>query len=41
MTTEKKSTAIRKEQIVEAVLHILSDNEVKKLKISDISKYMD
>ena len=40
MTTEKKTTAIRKEQIVEAVLHILSDNEVKKIKISDISKYM-
>lgn len=40
MTTEKKATAVRKEQIVEAVLHILSDNEVKKLKVTDIAQYM-
>lgn len=30
MTTEKMASDIRKEQIVEAALHILSDNEVKK-----------
>jgi TetR/AcrR family fatty acid metabolism transcriptional regulator len=37
MTTEKLASDIRKEQIVEAALHILGDNEVKKLKMSEIA----
>ena len=40
MTTEKISTDIRKEQIVEAALHILSDNEVRKLKITAIADHL-
>lgn len=40
MTTEKIATAVRKEQIVEAALNILSDNEIKKLKMADIAQYM-
>ena len=40
MTTEKIATAVRKEQIVEAALHILSDNEIKKLKVADIAQHM-
>ncbi|MGD9950677.1 MAG: TetR/AcrR family transcriptional regulator [Desulfobulbus sp.] len=40
MTTEKVATDIRKEQIVEAALHILSDTEVKKLKISGIAAHL-
>lgn len=40
MTTEKQNTDLRKEQIVEAALHILSDNEIKKLKVSDIAQHM-
>jgi len=40
MTTEKIATAVRKEQIVEAALNILSDNEIKKLKVADIAQYM-
>jgi AcrR family transcriptional regulator len=40
MATEKQNTAVRKEQIIEAALHILSDNEVKKLKVTDIAKHM-
>lgn len=41
MTAEKLPTTIRKEQIVEAALHILSDNNIKKLKITDIAKHMN
>lgn len=37
MKTEKISSPIRKEQIVEAALQILSDNEVKKLSITEIA----
>ncbi len=40
MTTEKLSSGIRKEQIVEAALHILSDNEVKKLKVTEIAAHL-
>lgn len=40
MTTEKLSSDIRKEQIVEAALHILSDNEVKKMKITEIAAHL-
>lgn len=40
MSTEKIPSAIRKEQIVEAALHILSDNEVRKLKITAIAAHL-
>ena len=40
MAAEKKATAVRKEQIVTVALHILSDNEAKKLKIADIAAHM-
>jgi len=40
MPTEKLSTAVRKEQIVEIALKILGDNNVKKLKITDIAECM-
>lgn len=40
MTTEKLASDIRKEQIVEAALHILSDNEVRKLKITEIAAHL-
>ena len=41
MTTEKLATDIRKEQIVEAALHILSDNEVKKFKVTEIAAHLE
>lgn len=37
MKTEKLSSRIRKEQIVEAALQILSDDDVKKLSITEIA----
>ena len=37
MKTEKLSSRIRKEQIVEAALQILSDNDVKKLSLTEIA----
>jgi len=40
MTTEKLSTTVRKEQIVETALDILSDKEIKQLKITEIAKAM-
>ena len=40
LTTEKLPTDIRKEQIIEAALVILGDNDVKKLKMTDIAEYM-
>ena len=40
MTTEKLPTVVRKEQIVEAALRLLSDNNVKKLKLTDIANHM-
>ncbi|MBA3015912.1 MAG: TetR/AcrR family transcriptional regulator [Desulfobulbaceae bacterium] len=40
MSTEKMSTDIRKEQIVEAALRVLSDKSIKQLNIVDIAKEM-
>ncbi|MFH1217984.1 MAG: TetR/AcrR family transcriptional regulator [Pseudomonadota bacterium] len=40
MSTEKLPTAVRKEQIVEAALLILSDNDIKKLKMTYIAENM-
>lgn len=41
MSTEKLSTHLRKEQIVETVLLLLSKTDAKKLKITDIARHMD
>lgn len=40
MSIEKLPTAVRKEQIVEAALLILSDNDIKKLKMTNIAGNM-
>lgn len=40
MRTEKMPTDIRKEQIVEAALTILSDNAAPKLKMSDVARQL-
>lgn len=40
MTTEKLPTEVRKEQIIEAALHVLSGNHIKKLKMSDVAEHM-
>ncbi len=40
MSTEKLASEIRKDQIVEAALHILSDKRVKKLKITEIASHL-
>ncbi|SDO36032.1 TetR/AcrR family transcriptional regulator [Desulforhopalus singaporensis] len=40
MTTEKLPTEVRKEQIVEAALAILGDQEIKKLKMTDVARHM-
>ncbi|OGQ97279.1 MAG: hypothetical protein A2521_16045 [Deltaproteobacteria bacterium RIFOXYD12_FULL_57_12] len=37
MTTEKLSTEIRKEQIAEAVLQVLGDNNIKRFNMADIA----
>lgn len=41
MAQKKLPTAVRKEQIVETALKILSDNNIKKLKVADIAKHMN
>jgi len=41
LSSEKMSTNIRKEQIVEAALRVLSDTSSKQLNIADIAKQMD
>lgn len=40
MSTEKLPTEVRKEQIVEAALSILSDRDIKKLKMTDVAEHM-
>lgn len=40
MSTEKISSDIRKEQIIEAALDILSNKDVQKLKIAEIARYL-
>jgi len=40
MTSEKLPTIVRKEQIVETALRILSDNSVSKLKLAEIAEQM-
>lgn len=41
MTQKKLPTAVRKEQIIETALKILSDNSINKLKMTDIAKHMN
>ena len=41
MKSEKISSHIRREQIIEASLRILGDSEVKKLRITDIASYLN
>lgn len=40
MSTQKLPTAVRKEQIIETVLRILGDNDIKKLKMTYIAENM-
>ena len=40
MTSEKLPTTVRKEQIVATALILLSDNDTKKLKLTDIAEHM-
>jgi len=40
MVSEKLPTTVRKEQIVEAALKILSDTDTRKLKMTDIAEHM-